>query len=79
MPTPIDGGPKRLAQLGAELMDHLESALALSDDTKGWRSWISYPSFQHQVARFSELRRQSSRAHVFRISSPSNRLDPPTS
>jgi hypothetical protein len=34
MPTPIDGGPERKAALRAKLMDHLEAALAIADETK---------------------------------------------
>jgi hypothetical protein len=34
MPTPIGGGPEKIAALRAKLMDHLEAALALADETK---------------------------------------------
>jgi hypothetical protein len=34
MSRPIDGGPERRAQLRAKLMEHLEAAQALADETR---------------------------------------------
>jgi hypothetical protein len=34
MPQPIGGGPERRAELRAKLMEHLEAAQALADETR---------------------------------------------
>jgi hypothetical protein len=34
MPEPIGGDPERITALREKLMDHLEAALALADETK---------------------------------------------
>jgi hypothetical protein len=34
MAQPIDGGPERRAELRAKLMEHLEAAQALADETR---------------------------------------------
>jgi hypothetical protein len=34
MPQPIGGGPEKIAALRAKLMEHLEAAQALADETK---------------------------------------------